>query len=105
MVLEAYAVDLGAVRLHELDDILGGGGLDACVFEVVVVVIEFGVGVGNCCRGEGNGDVCGADVLIEDAVAVAAVFVEGYTENLGRWLVGVDVFFAWYSPSLTTSQA
>lgn len=73
--LKTNTVDFGAVRLDELDDFLRGGGFGPGGFDVVIVVVEFGVGVCGRGCGECDGDVSLADVLVEDAVAVRAILV------------------------------
>lgn len=77
MGLETHAVDLCAVRLDQLDDSLGTGGLGTTVFDVVVVVVELNSGVDGGGGGECNGDVGLANGLVPDALAVGSVLVEG----------------------------
>lgn len=78
MTLVADAVNLDAVRLHELDDARGALQLGAEVLEVVVVVEELGGRVGSGGNAEGDGDVGLADDAQEDVIPVGAVFVEGW---------------------------
>ena len=62
---------------------MGGGGLRAGVFDVVVVVVEFHVfGSGGVRCGEGNGDVCGTDGVVPYVGAVGAVIVEGLVDHV-----------------------
>lgn len=78
VALQADAVDLLAVGLHELHDARGAesfGGRGA-VLEVVVVVVELRGGVGGRGEAEGDGDVGFADGAEEDVVSVCAVLVE-----------------------------
>lgn len=76
MGLHSDAVDLGTVLFHELDDVLRTGGFGACGLDVVVVIEELCGRVGSCGCGECDGDVGGANGVIEDVGAVGAVFIE-----------------------------
>ena len=77
MALQTHTVDLDAPGLHELDDAEGALVLGRAVFEIVVIVVEFGGWVGGSGHAEGDGEVLFADYAEEDVVSVCAVFVKG----------------------------
>jgi hypothetical protein len=74
--LHADAIDFGAVSFDELDNVLGTGGFCTRGFDVVVVVKELSTGVCGSSGGEGDGDVCWSDGVVEDVGAVGTVLVE-----------------------------
>ena len=90
--LEAGAVDADPLGFDAGDDLLGGGGLGAGVLDVVVVVVELDGGrSGFGGRGEGDGEVGGADGVVPDVRAVGAVVVQGLVDNVPRVTAGVPV--------------
>lgn len=66
MGLQTDAVDLDAVGLDELQDALGTERFGACIFEVVVVVVELGLVVVLVREAEGDGKVGFADGVVPD---------------------------------------
>jgi hypothetical protein len=80
--LQAHAVDVYAVALDELDDALGSEGLVAVVLEVVVVVVELGLGAVLFGEFEGKWDESFADGVVEWRRAVGTVFVQRFVNNL-----------------------
>lgn len=62
-----------------MDDPLRAVGLVAGPADVVVVVVELDVGVGGGGGCKGNWDVRLSDGLVEDALPVGTILVEGYT--------------------------
>jgi hypothetical protein len=80
--LQAHAVDVHAVALDELDDALGSEGLVAVVLEVVVVVVELGLGAVLFGEFEGKWDESFADGVVEWRRAVGTVFVQRFVNNL-----------------------
>ena len=66
MALETDSVNRRAVRLELLDEVEHGSGFCTAVFDVVVVNVEFGVGVCGPGSTEGNVDVGGTEDVVED---------------------------------------
>ena len=64
VALQTDAVDFDAARFEGFDEVLGGGGFGAAVFNIVVVVVEFHAGVVKRRGFEGNGDVFGSDLRV-----------------------------------------
>ena len=63
MGLETDAVDFYPAGLEGGDEGLRGGGFGAGVFDVVVVIVEFYVGIVLRCDFEGDWNVFGADLI------------------------------------------
>ena len=90
MRLKAYAVDGDVVGFEGGDKSSGGAGFGRGGFDIVVVVVEFwfrggaGRDVGESGRGEleGEGDVGRADGVVEDTLAVGAVFIQGFVDDV-----------------------
>ena len=73
----------GDVRaLEGLDEVLHSSGFGACALDVVVVDVELGAGIGGACSLEGNGDVAGAEGVVEHVSAPCSVVVEGLCDHL-----------------------
>jgi hypothetical protein len=62
MGLEAYTVNFDAAGFEGGDEVLGGGGFAAGVFDVVIIVVEFYCFVVKGGSFEGNGDVFWSDL-------------------------------------------
>lgn len=84
VALEADAVDAGAVRPDQVDELGRLDGLDLVELEVEVVVPQLRVGVGLGGELEGEGQEGLADGLVEDRLAPAAVVLEGYVESVTK---------------------
>lgn len=82
MSLHTNAIDLCAVGLDELDNVLRAGGLASCCLDVVIVVVQFRAGIGGRCGSEGNGDVCLSDRGVEDTSPVSTVVVQGLIDDI-----------------------
>jgi hypothetical protein len=61
VALQAHAVDRDALALQRLDEVLGTRGLGTGLVAVVIVVVEFGVGISRTRCLEGQGDVVAPD--------------------------------------------
>ena len=88
VALDADGGDGNACRLELFDERDGAVAL-GLVLDVVVVVIELGVGVGFVRVLEGFGDVVGADDFVPEGLAQGAVFVEGFVDDVP----GLDAAF------------
>ncbi len=82
MALEANTIDLCARCLHGLDQLDGKVGLGAVVLQVVVVVVQLGVGVGGLGGLEGKGKVVSAEGLEEDAVSPDTRVIDGLVDDI-----------------------
>lgn len=83
MTLQTNTIDPDAVVLQELNDVLAcEGGFVAWALDAVVVVVEFCSWV--CCGGgsEGDLDVFGTQDGEKGVVAVGAIVVEGFVQNI-----------------------
>jgi len=82
VLLQVDAVDFDTSGLEKLDEVERGGGFGDGVFDVLVVVVEpyggVGGGYGLIC----NGDVFGADGVVEDVGTTGAVVVEGFIYDI-----------------------
>lgn len=76
MALEADALNLNAVRLHEINDAAGAGSLVAVVLQVVVIVVELSLRVYLGRVGKGDRDVGFTNRVVEDRLAVGAILIE-----------------------------
>jgi hypothetical protein len=76
MRLHAHAVDACAGVLDEGDDACGALLLGTRVLDVVVVVVQLGVGIGRSRGFKGDGDVLFSYHVVEDILPVGSVFVE-----------------------------
>jgi hypothetical protein len=71
-----------ALRLEGLHQVVQGVRLRVHALDVAVVDEQLGVGVGGVRPGQGTGDVAGAEALVPDRGAVAAVLVEGLVDHV-----------------------
>lgn len=76
--LKTNPVDAKAVRLDKLGDADGTLGLGSAILEVVVVVVELGLGVCSQGHAEGDGDVCLADNAEKYAITVGSILVQSW---------------------------
>jgi len=88
VLLQIDAVDFDTSGLEKLDEVKRRGGFGAGVFDVIVVVVEPYGGVGGGYGPVCNGDVFGADGVVEDVGTTGAVVVEGFIYDIS------DITFA-----------
>lgn len=73
----------GNVRaLKGFNEVLHSSGFGTCALNVVVVDVELGAGIGGACSLEGDGDVAGAEGIVEYVSAPCSVVVEGFCNHL-----------------------
>ena len=78
VALEADAVDGDVLGLEALDEVEHSGGLCAGGFDVVVVDVELGIGVGGTGCFESEGDERCTEGVVENVAAPCSVVVEWF---------------------------
>lgn len=82
MSLQADTVNAEALRLEQAEDPADTLGLGVGRLDVVVVVVELGLGVDLGGGLEGEGDVLLAEDVVEQGLAVGTVLVEGLVDDV-----------------------
>lgn len=82
MALETNTVDLDAARFEGGDEVCGSGGFGAGIVDVVIIVVELDVWVIKGGSLKGDGDVLGADGVVEDIRSVGTVVIEGFVHDV-----------------------
>ena len=82
MGLKTDAINLDALGAQVLDQLLGSLGLLVGPLEVVIIVVQLGLGRDPGSSLEGEIDVLWAESLIEDRFAVAAVLLKRLVNNI-----------------------
>ena len=80
--LQADAIDPNAFLAQGLDNVLGRHSLGAGGLQVVVIVVQLGLGVDLGGGLEGQLDVVRAEGVVEDGLAVGAVVVQGLVDDV-----------------------
>ena len=76
--METDPVDGNVLGFESFDEGLHGGGFGTGAFDVVVVDVEFGSGVGGASGLESDGDVACAEGVVEDVGPPCSVVVEWF---------------------------
>ena len=76
MGLETNAIDTYTIRLDELNNSASTGGLVLIIFEVIVVIVELGLGCDTSSNTECDRQISLTNGLVPDRFSVCTILVE-----------------------------